>query len=414
MPWLPRCRPCARLTALRRETDTAGSFDPAAAVDALLDPAHPRKLAAAAWAREELADGIAGFDRDRWRRAAEFGVQALTVSSEHGGTEASGVDAMLTFEGLGLGCDDNGAVFALSAQVFPAQMSLQRFGTGSQRRRWLPGLVDGSLVASFAVSEPEAGSDTAAIRTTATPLGDGSYRLDGVKSWVTLGPVCDVVVVFATTDPSLGQWGLTAFVVDADADGVVRGEAEPKLGLRTCPFGTLTFDGCVVGPDRLLGAPGAGHTVFAAAVELERAFLYAAQLGATERVLGRTIERARRRVQFGRAIGGFQAVSHRIVDMKLFHEAARLMLYAVAVRHDRGEPVTMASALAKIMASEMAVTSALDAIRIHGAEGYLDACGIEADLRDAVGGLLVGGTSDVQRNIVASLLKVNRPIVDRP
>lgn len=379
----------------------------------MLDVAHPRKLEAARWASESLADGSPGFDRGRWRRAAEFGIQALTVSGEHGGSDASAVEAMLTFEGLGLGCEDNGAVFALAAQTFPAQMSLQRFGTGSQRDRWLPGLVDGSLVASFAVSEPDAGSDTSAIRTTATPTGDGGYRLDGTKSWVTLGPVCDLVIVFASTDRTAGQWGLTAFVVDATADGVDRGEAQAKLGLRTCPLGTMRFDGCTVSADAVLGRPGAGHTVFRAAVESERAFLYASQLGATERLLERTIERARTRAQFDRVIGGFQAVSNRIVDMKLFHEASRLMLYSAAARHDRGDSVMMAAALAKIMTSEMAVTSALDAIRIHGAEGYLDESGLGDELADAIGGLFVGGTTDVQRNIVAALLRLDRPLPGR-
>lgn len=376
----------------------------------MLDSEHPRKTAAATWAREFLTDQAEGFDRAQWRRAAGFGVQALTIPTTYGGADASGVEAMLTFEGLGLGCVDNGLVFALASQVFPSQMSISRFGSDAQRQRWLPGMCDGSIVSSFAMSEPEAGSDTAAISTTATLLEDGSYRLDGEKAWVTLGPVCDVVIVFATTEPGAGWWGLTAFIVDAEADGVVRGEIEPKMGMRSCPFGRMRFDGCIVGDDQLLGSVGAGAAVFGAAVEAERAFLYAAQLGSMERVLDRTIQRARSREQFGQPIGGFQAVSHRIVEMKLRHEASRLLLYAAAAKHDRGEPVAMAAALAKLQTSEMAVQSALDAVRVHGAEGYTDACGLEGELRDAVGGLAYSGTSEIQRNIVARLLKIDRPL----
>ncbi len=388
-------------------------FDHDFTLDAMLDLDHPRKIAAANWARDVLTDGVEGFDRERWQRAAEFGVQGLTLPVEYGGTDVSGVEAMLTFEGIGLGCDDNGAVFALASQVFPGQMSIARFANDEQRRRWLPGLRDGSTIAAFAMSEPHAGSDTSAITTIATPLGDGSYRLDGEKAWVTLGPVCDLLVVFATTDPSAGRWGLTAFVVDAASPGVQRGAAEPKMGMRSCPFGSIRLDNCVVGADDVLGAPGAGGGIFTAAVEIERAFLYAAQLGSTERVLQRSIDRARSREQFGQPIGAFQAVSHRIVEMKLRHEAARLMLYSAAARFDRGDSVTMAAALAKLMASETAVSSALDGIRVHGAEGYTDACGMEAELRDAIAGLAYSGTSEIQRNIVARLLRIDRPVPAR-
>ena len=384
------------------------TFDAAATADAMLDLAHPRKMAAAAWAAAELRDGVDGFDRDRWRRAAAYGVQRLTIPREHGGDAVSAVDAMLTFEGIGLGCDDNGTNFALASQVFPAQMTLARFGSVPQLERWMPGLLDGSTVASFAMSEPGAGSDTAAVTSTADLQDDGSFRLDGVKSWVTLGPVCDVVIVFASTDPAAGRWGLTAFVVDADQPGVVRSPAQEKMGLRNCPFGQIRFDRCVVGPDRVLGTAGAGGSIFNAAVEIERAFLYASQLGAAERVLERTIRRARSRTQFGRPIGAFQAVAHRIVDMKLRHEASRLLLYSAAARFDRGEAVTMAASLAKLQAAESAVATGLDAIRLHGAEGYTEECGIEVELRDAVGGLSYSGTSEIQRNIVASLLRLDR------
>ena len=390
------------------------TFDAAGTTDAMLNLAHPRKMAAAAWAGAELGDEVDGFDRDRWRRAAAYGVQGLTIPRRFGGSGASAVDAMLTFEGIGLGCDDNGTNFALASQVFPAQMTLARFGSPAQLARWMPGLLDGSWVASFAMSEPHAGSDTAAITTTAELRPDGSFRLDGVKSWVTLGPVCDLVIVFAATDPGAGRWGLTAFVVDADGPGIDRATVHRKMGLRNCPFGTIRFERCVVGADRVLGTVGAGGSIFSAAVEIERAFLYAAQLGAVERVLDRTIGRARSRTQFGRPIGAFQAVAHRIVDMKLRHEASRLLLYSAAARFDRGEAVTMAASLAKLQAAESAVATGLDAIRLHGAEGYTEELGIEVELRDAVGGLSYSGTSEIQRNIVASLLRLDRPRPARP
>lgn len=379
------------------------------ALDALLDLDHPRKRAAADWAAETLTDRPEGFDRGRWDAAASQGIQGLTAPVELGGAGASIVDALLTFEGLGLGAADNGTVFALSAQVFSAQSALLAAGSPDQLRRWVPELCAGRAIAAFAMSEPDVGSDTAAITTRATPHPDGGYVLDGVKSWVTLGPVCDVVIVFATTDPALGRWGITAFLVDMSTPGVTRGDAVAKLGLSSCPFSSLSFENCRVGDDAVLGAPGAGGAIFSDAVNAERAFLYAAQLGATERLIDRSVDRARRRTQFGRSIGGFQAVSHRIADMKLRHEAARLLVYKTAVLRDLGRDVTTAAALAKLQTSEGGVHSAVDAVQIFGAEGYTEAAGLGAELADLLGGLSYSGTSDIQRNVIASLLGVDRP-----
>lgn len=380
-----------------------------ATLEALLNVAHPLKVDTAAWARELCPRGDQ-FDRDAWRAAAERGVLGVLVPKELGGGGASVVEALLVFEGLGLGCADNGFVFALSSQVFAMQRALLRAATPTQLERWLGPLISGDALGAFAMSEPAAGSDTAAIATTATPLDGGGFRLDGIKSWVSLGPVCDVVIVFATTDAALGRWGISAFLVDAATPGLARGPVDAKMGLHSCPFGQLSFDGCTVGPDAVLGNPGAGASIFADAVESERAFLYAAQLGAMERVIDGAVARARERHQFGVPIGTFQAVSHRIAEMKLRHEAARLLIYKAAALADRGAPVALAAALAKLQTSEMAVLSALDSIRIHGAEGYTVAGGVESELRDAVGGLAYSGTSDIQRNIVARLLGVDRPL----
>jgi len=379
------------------------------ALDAMLDADHPRKLAAAKWASAKLGSATDGFNRDRWKVACDYGIVGLQTPEQYGGSDVSTVEALLTFEGLGLGCPDNGFVFSLAAQVFAMQKALVVAGSEAQKQTWLPALCSGEAIGAFAMSEPDAGSNTAAISTTATLLDDGSYRLDGTKAWVTLGPVCDVVIVFATTDQSLGRWGITAFVVHANLPGIDRGPTETKSGLHNSPFCMIHLDNCVVAPEAVLGAVGAGGGIFAAAVEAERAFLYAAQLGSMERTLDSTIDRARSRLQFGKPIGAFQAVSHRIAEMKLRLETSRLLIYKAAVLADRGQAVTMAAALAKLQVSEAAVDSALDAVRIFGAEGYTQAAGIEIELRDAVGGLAYSGTSDIQRNIVAGLLGVDRP-----
>lgn len=382
-------------------------MDEICALDALLRVDHPRKLEVAALAADHFAERRPAFDRERWQRAADLGLLGLRVDPRWGGQGRSSVEALLCFEGLGLGSADNGFVFALASQVFATQTALEEAGSDAQRARWLQGMVDGSVLGCFAMTEPGAGSDAASIATTATSTADG-FRLRGEKCWVTLGPVADVALVFATEDTAKGAWGITAFLVPLDLPGVTVGDVVPKAGLESCPFGSISFD-VEVPADAVVGRRGAGMSIFTSAVEAERAFLYGCQLGATERLLHRSIERARSRQQFGRPIGSFQAVGHRLADMKLRHETSRLLVYKAAILHDRGESVTLAAALAKLQASESAVESAVDAVRLHGAEGYTVAAGVEAEVRDALGGLAYSGTSDIQRNIVVRLLGADRP-----
>lgn len=384
------------------------------ALDALLQLDHPRKVAATEWARSHFATPSDSFDRSRWDAAAEFGVQGLTAPAEFGGGGCSTVEALLTFEGLGLGSLDNGMVFALSAQVFSMQSAFLTAGSQAQLERWMPDLCAGRAIGAFAMSEPDAGSDTSSISTVAAaidgPENPSGYRLNGTKTWVTLGSECDVAIVFATTDPALGRWGLTAFLVATDRPEIVIGEPISKLGLESCPFTTMTFTDCEVSADDVLGKPGAGGAIFANAVNAERAFLYAAQLGATERTIDTSVERARTREQFGQPIGRFQAISHRIANMKLRHEAARLLVYKAGILSDLGHDVSLAAALAKLQTSETAVQSALDAVQVFGAEGYTTDAGVGRDLCDAIGGLSYSGTSEIQRNIIASVIGVDRPL----
>jgi alkylation response protein AidB-like acyl-CoA dehydrogenase len=253
------------------------------------------------------------------------------------------------------------------------------------------------------MTEPESGSDVSRLKVTARQV-DGGWRLDGTKSFVSNGPVCDALVTYATTDPDMGHLGQTAFVVDAQAPGVRRSEPFDKMGLWSCRAGTVDFENCFVPDDHVLGQPGAGAAIFQASMGWERACLFAGYVGLLDRLVDRCTAFARERRQSGRPIGSFQAVSHRIVDMKLRLESARLLLYRACAEMDSGSRAVLPVALAKLAVSEAAVASAVDAVRVFGGRGYLADHGIEAALRDSVPAVLFSGTSEMQKEIAAKEL----------
>lgn len=385
----------------------------------MINPAHPRKMAFAEWAEAELAtpdlvrrDAACEFWAPGWDRLVARGIPGVMVDPAWGGAGLDVGTALLTFEGLGYGCRDAGLLFAMATQVWTTQPIIERFGTDDQRERWLRPLCstdpDAAKRGAFCISEPKSGSDTFAMQTTWRHDDAGNYVLNGTKAWVTLGPVADVFVVFATANPELGRWGISAFIVDAQNPGVQVGENQPKLGLRTTPFANVDFVDCVVGPENLLGREGAGAAIFSHAMEAERAFLLVSQLGMMERQLDESVAYARERKQFGQPIADFQAVGHRLANMKLRHEVTRLLLYKAAALVAAGESTMMAASLAKIQTSEASVASSLDALLTFGARGVVSEYGIEQDLRNVAGGIVYGGTSDIQRNIVAELLKGNQ------
>ena len=397
--------------ALDPPLDPADPSWAAFALDALCDLQHPIKAAATAWAREHLndrdrvaADRDAVFDREGWARCAAHGVHGLLVPTAYGGGGHDVITTLLTMEGLAVGARDQGLLYAIASQMCSTQVALCAFGSEEQKQRWLPPMCRGEAVGSFAITEPGHGSDTDHLEARAERLDDGSYRIDGSKAHITLAPIADVVVVFASTDPGARGWGISAFVVPTDTPGVRLGPNREKMGMRTTPYGDIDLDGVVVPADARLGPEGAGTSIFLTSMETERNLVYATQIGAMERQLAACIDHARARKVGGRPIGDLQAVSHRIADMKLRHETARVLMVKAAIGSARREPGAMASALTKLAASEGAVASGIAATQVFGANGYVSDHEHERDARDAVGGLLYSGTSDIQRNIIARLL----------
>ncbi|MFT7120183.1 MAG: alkylation response protein AidB-like acyl-CoA dehydrogenase [Neolewinella sp.] len=350
-------------------------------------------------------DYIQRFPRELWEKCADFGIQGLSLPKTYGGEleEVDFLRALLAMEALGYGCRDNGLAFALNAQMWTVQVPIRDFGNEEQKQRYLPAMAAGKIIGAHALTEPEAGSDVMSMKMQAKKV-DGGYLLNGAKRYITLGPIADVVLIFARTRPDLGNWGISAFLVDRGTPGFTQSEKKDKMGMRSVPIGSFEFKDCLVPESAILGREGMGFAITNHSLEYDRCSILASQLGAMERQLDESVAYAKGRKQFGQSIGSFQAVSHRLADMKLRLETARLMLYKVAWLKQQGKSAIMEAAMLKLQLSEAFVASSLDAIRTRGGDAYLGGGGVDRDLRDAVGGLIYAGTSDIQKNIIAKFL----------
>lgn len=351
-----------------------------------------------------IRDRIGEFYRDGWDRCADFGIQKLAVPEAFSGTpERDVLTGMLAMEAMGYGCRDNGLTFGLNAHMWTVQLPIQHYGSDFQKEKYLPRMCSGEWIGAHAITEPDYGSDAFNMKTYARKV-EGGYILNGHKTLITFAPIADVVLLFATVNPDLGKWGVTSFLLEKNFNGYHASAVREKMGLRTVPFGDIVLEDCFVPEENRLGPEGSGAAISTSSLEYERCCILASQLGAMEYQLERSIEYTRSRRQSGQPIGKFQSVSNRIADMKVRLETARLMLYKVAWLKQQGKSAMMEAAILKLYLSEQFVDSGLDAIRIHGGMGYMTESGIERDLRDAIGGVLYAGTSDIQRNIIAGLL----------
>jgi alkylation response protein AidB-like acyl-CoA dehydrogenase len=332
--------------------------------------------------------------RAAFERLGEFGLLGLNIPIRYGGS---------VLEALGAGAEDFGLVFAAAAHMFACATPIFEAGSDALRQRVLPRLCRGEWIAANAVSEPQAGSDTAAISARAERTATG-YTLSGDKCYVSNAAAADLFVVYASTRPEHGYLGLSAFAVERARPGVEVGPPMPKMGLDSAPLSSVRFDGCLLSEADRIGPEGAGAALLQRSMIWERTCLLAAYLGQMQRVLAASVEYATTRRQFQRPIARNQAISHRIVDMQLRLESARLLLYRACWLIDRGEDAAVASSLAKLAVSEAAVQGALDGVRIHGGLGYLKSGGLEAALRDAVPSLVFSGTNELQRELIAAHL----------
>lgn len=340
------------------------------------------------------------FNREGWQRLAAHGILGFPIPRRYGGSERGYMTTARALEGLGQGCRDNGLLIAAGAHIWACEIPILLFGTEAQKERYLPGLASGALIGSNAMTEPEVGSDVAAIQTTARRT-DAGYVLDGRKVYVTNGPVADVAIVFATVDPARGREGLCAFIVDKGQPGFHVERTVPKMGLRTAAMGEFRLEGCELPQGSLLGEEGAGLLIFSQMMEYERGLILTPALGAMARIIDRCVARARERQQFGKPIGQFQSVANKLVDMKLRLETARGLVYRYAWQKSQGRLAMLDASLVKLHVSESWVQTCLDAVQIHGGQGYLTEAELEREVRDALGSRLLSGTSEIQRELIA-------------
>ncbi len=348
-------------------------------------------------------DRAALFNRDAWNRCGEFGIHGLPVPEKYGGLGKDPLTTVGALERLGYVGKDNGLLFAINAHLWTTIIPLLYHGSEEQKQKFLPDLCRGRLIGGNAMSEPESGSDAFSLATTAEKKG-GNYLLNGRKIFITNGPVADLLVVFATVDKTRGAEGLSAFLVEKGTPGMQVSDKIEKMGVRTALMGEVTFENCLVPAANLLGQEGGGSWLFTRSMTWERGCILASAVGSMQRLLETCIRYANARQQGGQAIGKFQQVAHKIVDMKMRVESSRQMLYHSAWLSGHRKAVYLEAAMAKLHISEAWVKCAEDAIQIHGGYGYLTEYEIERELRDAIASKLYSGTSEIQRNIIASLI----------
>jgi len=362
------------------------------------------------FAKNELSPGALerdeehSFPHELWLKCGQMGLQGMPVPEAYGGSNLDPLSTAIGLEALGYGCEDGGLVFAVCAHLLACVVPIWKHGSEEQKQRYLPKLCSGHLVAVNAMTEPESGSDAFAMKTRAR-IDDDDFIIDGVKTFSSNGPVADLAVLYARTDPDKGYiGGVTAFLVEKGTPGFSRGQTFKKMGLRTCPIGELVFDNVRLPRSAVLGSVGGGGPIFNQSMEWERTCLVAAHVGSMQRLLEKSVEYAQTRKSFGQRIGQNQAVSHRIADMKIRLEAARLLAYRTATRLETSKTVGLDAAITKLFVSESLVETALDTVRVFGGYGIMTEYGVERALRDSIPGTLYSGTNDIQRNIIARWL----------
>jgi alkylation response protein AidB-like acyl-CoA dehydrogenase len=351
--------------------------------------------------RAAEVDETGEFPWDVYKELVRADLQAVHIPEAYGGVGADAIAGAIVVEEVARAC--------AASSLIPAVNKLGTQGmllAGSEeiKRRYLPEVASGEAMFSYALSEPEAGSDAAAMKTRAVADGDG-WVLNGVKRWITNAGVSSYYTVMAVTDPDAGSRGISAFVVHADDEGFSLGAPEKKMGIKGSPTRELYFDNVRIPGDRIIGEPGTGFKTALRTLDHTRLTIGAQALGIAQGALDYAIGYVKERKQFGRPIGDFQGVQFLLADMAMKTEAARQLIYAAAAKAERGEPdLTWVSAAAKCFASDVAMEVTTNGVQLLGGYGYTRDYPLERMMRDAKITQIYEGTNQIQRMVMARQL----------
>ena len=368
------------------------------------------RAAAREFGQKEIAPVAAEFDAsgefpvETIRQAGELGFMGIEVPEAYGGANLDAMCYALVVEEISAADAAHGTIISVNNSLYG--VPLVEFGTHEQKKAFLEPVASGAVNGAYALTEPQSGSDSAAMRSRATLSADGSYySIDARKSWITSGPVARFIILFAKTDPEAGgSKGISAFVIDTQQDGFSIGKTEPKLGIRASATCEIELDGYRCPAENLIGEEGKGFRLAMTVLDTGRIGIAAQALGIAQAAYDASVEYARERQAFGAKIGSFPTIQNKIADMKCRLEAARLLTYQAAWNKPRckaaGTRNTLQASMAKLYASEAAMFITHQAVQIHGGMGYSKELPIERYFRDAKITEIYEGTSEIQRVVV--------------
>jgi alkylation response protein AidB-like acyl-CoA dehydrogenase len=351
-------------------------------------------------------DASGEFPRETIRMMGEMGLMGIEVPEEYGGAGLDPICYSLAIMEISAADAAHGTIMSVNNTLYCN--GLLKYGTEEQKHKYVTPIASGREIGAYALTESQSGSDAANIRTRALLSEDGShYVINGKKSWITSGPVAKYMMLFALTDPDKGSKGISAFIIDADREGYIRGKTEPKLGIRASATCEVEFENYICPVEDRIGDEGQGFRIALGVLDAGRIGIASQAIGIARAAYQASVQFVQERKAFGRAIGEFQMTQAKIADMRARLEAAELLTLSAAFAKLRsrktGERYTLKASMAKLFASETAMYTAHQAVQIHGGMGYSKELPVERYFRDAKITEIYEGTSEIQRLIISRL-----------
>jgi len=356
-------------------------------------------------AQEKIAPSAEHFDRtgdfplENIQLLGQNGLMGIEVPEQYGGAGMDPISYVLAMIEVAAADAAHSTIMSVNNSLYCT--GLLKFATEEQKQRYLRAIADGSHIGAFALTEPQSGSDATAMRCRAVRQADGSFVINGKKSWITSGPVAKYIVLFAMSAPDKGARGVTAFVIDTDREGFHRGKTEPKLGIRASATCEIEFADYVAQPAEVIGAEGEGFKIAMGVLDAGRIGIASQAIGIARAAYERTIEYVKERKAFGAPIGSFQMTQAKIADMKCKLDASLMLTLRAAWLKAQGSKFSTEASIAKLTASEAAMWITHQAVQIHGGMGYSKEMPLERYFRDAKITEIYEGTSEIQRLVIA-------------